>query len=147
MSEAIGITRDEYKRVAKMIRSSPTNDTILKSKVGDWRVYFSGSQLKGDKLNEEGTVEKTQEIVNIDDLAVETFNSEANRKELWDKLKEAYPQGTDEEIEALIDIMYEAQRSMVSLIHSGVDAEIAKNAVLEGLKGDFGEKKNEVLQN
>jgi hypothetical protein len=139
----MGLGNEEYKLIAKKARKHGAEGVKLSNKSGEYRFYFKDDKLYSDKSNKDGTT-LTQEVKNIDDLPVEAMNPEANRLKLFEKLKAEMPDVSDEDIDAYIDIMFEAQRSMQNLIHTGIDASSAMEIVMNALKDDMSRKLGEV---
>ena len=138
----MGLRNEEYKRIAAKARKHGAEGVKLSNKSGEHRFFLEDGKMFAEKCNKDG-VKETQEVINIDDLPVEAMNASANRLKLWDSLRAENPDLPDSDIDAYVDIFYEAQRSMTNLIHQGVPANEAKRIVLDALKDEMTEALND----
>lgn len=140
----MGLMDEDYQRIARMARKSRIG-VRLQDKVGPVRFYYKAGQLFADRRDASNNI-TTQPCVNVKDVleqqgrANATAATEGTQNDLFKnavlpKIREDHPDWTEEEVDAVADIMNEANGSMKRLILTGVDEQLAARLVAEALIG------------
>jgi hypothetical protein len=130
---AVALTDEDYSRIDRLVRKKGGRGIKLTDKKGVLnRFYRKDGLLWCDQYKADDSI-FTQECMKMSDIANQQRAPFANV--MKEKLKADHPTMSAEEIDAMADIISEANESIKRLISSGVEPEVAHRIITEAMRG------------
>jgi hypothetical protein len=133
---ALCVPDDHYERIVKLIDESEASETLLKDKAGiTQRFYRDGDEIFADKEESDGNVLK-QKVMTMSE-AQKMANKDNYRMKIESRVKEDFPDMSEEDIKAHADVLNEANESVKRLIANGMPKAMAVkliSLIVEGNK-------------
>ena len=128
---AMAVPDEEYEKLCNQVRVSGRRGYICYDKNGILhRFYFEKRQLKAEKRYD--GKKDLFEVLSMSEAMKKKKEMEENnpfRKHIISKMKEENPEWSEEDIQAKVDIVMEANESIKRLIATGIDPQVAHKII------------------
>ncbi len=132
---ALCVPDDHYERIVKLIDESETSETLLKDRAGiTQRFYRDGDEIFADKEESDGNVLK-QRVMTMSE-AEKMATKDKFRMKIENRVKEDFPDMSEEEVKAHADVLNEANESVKRLIAGGMPKAVAVKLISMIVEGN-----------
>jgi hypothetical protein len=121
---ALCIPDEHFERIVKLIDENEASEAFLKDKAGIvQRFYRDGDEIFADKEEADGNVLK-QKVITMSE-AQKMAHKDKFRVQIEERVKQDFPDLTEDEIKAHTDVLNEANESVKRLIENGMPKAVA----------------------